>query len=105
MKRSKFQSIFIIQTMYSKDELSAKSVQELQDIAKEISAEYNTDNNQEELIYAILDKQAVVEGETNPLGTKRRRTRIAKRDEKQAEYIRLMAKKAKTTIRKRKKQR
>ncbi len=66
--------------MYSKDELSAKSVQQLQDIAKEISAEYNTDNNQEELIYAILDKQAVVEGETNPLGTKRRRTRIAKRE-------------------------
>ena len=36
--------------------------------------------SQEELIYAILDQQAIVEGSKNPLGGKRKRTRILKKD-------------------------
>uniref|UniRef100_A0AB33IUQ9 Transcription termination factor Rho n=1 Tax=Prevotella sp. GTC17254 TaxID=3236794 RepID=A0AB33IUQ9_9BACT len=67
--------------MYSKDELLSKSMNELEDIAKEVGAEYSNQADAEDIIYAILDKQAVVEGNKNPLGaTKRRRTRIAKKD-------------------------
>ena len=66
--------------MYSKDELSAKSIPELEDIAKEIGAEHTTDAESEDIIYAILDKQAAVEGAKNPLGGKRKRTRIVKKD-------------------------
>jgi len=66
--------------MYSKDELSTKSISELADIAKEIGLEISSKATQEDTIYAILDKQAEVEGSKNPLGTKRRRTRIAKKE-------------------------
>ena len=66
--------------MYSKDELASKSVTELLEIAKNNGVDINDPNNQEEIIYAILDKQAELEGMKNPLGTKRRRTRIVKKD-------------------------
>ena len=46
----------------------------------EIGADTPDGADQQSLIYAILDKQAVVESEKNPLGTKRRRTRIQKKD-------------------------
>ena len=66
--------------MYSKEELSAKDMAELQDIAHEMGIESSTEGNAEELVYAILDRQAEIEGNKNPLGTKRRRTRITKKD-------------------------
>ena len=66
--------------MYSKDELSSKSITELLEIAHNYGIDVNTTGSEEELIYAILDKQAEVEGMKNPLGTKRRRTRIVKKD-------------------------
>lgn len=66
--------------MYSKDELSSKSISELEDIANENGIQINNDTTQEDIIYAILDKQAEIEGNKNPLGTKRRRTRILKKD-------------------------
>ena len=66
--------------MYSIDELSAKNISELQKIASEIGAEVEDGANEQAYVYAILDKQAEVEGNKNPLGTKRRRTRIAKKD-------------------------
>ena len=66
--------------MYSKDDLSSKGIPELLDIANEIGAECNGSTDHDELIYNILDKQAEVEGNKNPLGTKRRRTRIVKKD-------------------------
>ena len=53
---------------------------ELQDIAHEMGIEPSTEGNAEELVYAILDRQAEIEGNKNPLGTKRRRTRITKKD-------------------------
>ena len=65
---------------YSKDELSSKSMSELEDIAKAADIDVNNSKTQEEIIYAILDKQAEVEGNKNPLGTKRRRTGILKKD-------------------------
>lgn len=52
----------------------------MSDIAKEIGLSVDNKATQEETIYAILDKQAEVEGSKNPLGTKRRRTRIVKKD-------------------------
>lgn len=66
--------------MYSKDELSSKSMSELEVIAKSADIDVNNSKTQEDIIYAILDKQAEVEGNKNPLGTKRRRTRILKKD-------------------------
>ncbi|EFC71814.1 transcription termination factor Rho [Prevotella sp. oral taxon 299] len=66
--------------MYSKDVLTSKSISQLEDIAKEIGAEIKSGFNHEEIIYAILDRQAVVEGNKNPLGTTRKRTRIAKKE-------------------------
>ena len=66
--------------MYTIDELSSKDISELVNIAKEIGADTPDGADQQSLIYAILDKQAVVESEKNPLGTKRRRTRIQKKD-------------------------
>lgn len=53
---------------------------ELQDIAREMGIEPPAEGNPEELVYAILDRQAEIEGNKNPLGTKRRRTRITKKD-------------------------
>ncbi len=66
--------------MYSIDELSAKNIAELQDIAREAGIDFNDETSVQDLIYAILDKQADIEGSKNPLGPKRRRTRIVKKD-------------------------
>lgn len=59
--------------MYSKDELSAKSRQELADIAGELQINADQYDKQEELVYAILDRQAEVEGSKNPMSNSRRR--------------------------------
>ena len=66
--------------MYSKDELVAKSISDLEDIANNLGIDSTKNMSQEELIYAILDQQAIVEGSKNPLGGKRKRTRILKKD-------------------------
>ncbi|WP_337671324.1 transcription termination factor Rho, partial [Prevotella sp.] len=66
--------------MYSKDELSAKNISELQAIANEMGAETTDGLNEESLMYAILDKQAEIGSMKNPLAAKRRRTRIVKKD-------------------------
>ena len=66
--------------MYSKEDLSAKELSELQTIASEIGAEVADGADEKTYIYAILDKQAEIEGNKNPLGPKRRRTRIVKKD-------------------------
>lgn len=66
--------------MYSIDELSAKNIAELQEIAREAGIDFNDETGVQDLIYAILDKQADIEGSKNPLGPKRRRTRIVKKD-------------------------
>ena len=66
--------------MYSKDELLSKDVTDLAKIANELGVTFNQRDSQEDIIYAILDKQAIEEGNRNPLGTKRKRTRIVKKD-------------------------
>lgn len=66
--------------MYSKDELLSKDITELDDIAKNIGVQTNPSDSKETIVYTILDKQAEVEGNKNPLGTKRKRTRITKKE-------------------------
>lgn len=66
--------------MYSKDELLSKNIAELEDLANEMGVVIKSGDSQEDIIYSILDKQAEVEGNKNPLGTKRRRVRIVKKD-------------------------
>ena len=64
--------------MYRKDELESKSREELVDLANEFGVEYKKNTTDTDLVYGILDRQAEVEGQRNPLGTKRKRTRIEK---------------------------
>lgn len=64
--------------MYSKDELMSKGHDELIDIAKELGADYKSNASEEDIVYSILDIQAEVEGNKNPLGAKKKRTRITK---------------------------
>lgn len=67
--------------MYSKDQLLSKNISDLEDIAKELGANFKTGASEEDITYSILDKQAEDEGNKNPLdSSKRRRTRIIKKD-------------------------
>lgn len=66
--------------MYSKDELLSKDISELENIAVGLGLNISSKDVQEDIIYAILDKQAEVESNKNPLSVKRRRTRIVKKD-------------------------
>ena len=67
--------------MYSKDELLSKSISDLGDIASNLGLTMQSDASHDELMYAILDKQAEDEGNKNPLGaTKHKRTRIVRKD-------------------------
>ena len=66
--------------MYSKDDLLSKDIPELLDIAEALNADFKSDDDKETIIYAILDRQAVVEGSKNPATTKRKRVRITKKD-------------------------
>ena len=67
--------------MYSKDELLSKDIAVLEGIARELGAEYNAGATKDDIIYAILDRQAVIKGSESPsTTTKRRRSRITKKD-------------------------
>lgn len=63
--------------MYSKDELTAKSVVQLKGIAKEIGAKVKSGDNKETIINAILDAPTGEPAEA----AKRKRTRIASKKE------------------------
>ncbi len=65
--------------MYSKEDLLSKSSTELADIAQSLGVNSEEATGGDDLIYAILDKQAEEEGKNNPLvSSKRKRIRIAK---------------------------
>lgn len=67
--------------MYSKEDLLSKSSTELADIAQSLGVSADAANDGDELIYAILDKQAEEEGKNNPLvSSKRKRIRITKNE-------------------------
>lgn len=63
--------------MYNKEDLLAKDNLELETIAKDLGVEFNPEDNQETLVYAILDKQA----EQPKTVTKRKRVRITKKED------------------------
>ena len=65
--------------MYSKEELQAKSVVQLKDIAKELGAKVKKSDNKGTIVYAILDAQA--EQPASDAAPKRKRTRIATKKE------------------------
>ena len=67
--------------MYNKEELLSKSISELEDIAKELSITVKSDTTQEDLVYDIIEAQAIDYASKNPMGAKRKRTRIAKKDD------------------------
>jgi len=67
--------------MYTKEELEKLSIPELMEIASEVGVKVSQNDELESVIYAILDKAA----ENSAAGvstTKRKRTRIAKKDDK-----------------------
>lgn len=65
--------------MYSKEELTAKSVVQLKDIAKELGVKVKKSDNKGTIVYAILDAQA--EQPAPEAAPKRKRTRIATKKE------------------------
>ena len=65
--------------MYSKEELTAKSVVQLKDIAKELGVKIKKSDNKGAIVYAILDAQA--EQPAPEAAQKRKRTRIATKKE------------------------
>jgi transcription termination factor Rho len=65
--------------MYSKEELLSKNVSELEDIAKNLNADFNTGSNKNDIVYAILDKQAM--NESLASSARRKRVRIATKKE------------------------
>ena len=66
--------------MFSKDELLVKEVSELETIAQSTGATYSSGDDKDKLVYAILDRQAEEAGTAHPLESKRKRTRIARKD-------------------------
>ncbi len=65
--------------MYTKEELEKLSIPELMEIANELGVKVSQNDELESVIYAILDKAA----ENSAAGaTKRKRTRIAKKDDR-----------------------
>ena len=66
--------------MLSKEELLEKEVSELEAIAQSTGAVYSHGDDKDKLVYAILDHQAEEAGTAHPLESKRKRTRIARKD-------------------------
>ena len=67
--------------MYSKEELLSKSISSLGDIANDLGVTPQDFNDTEQLIYAILDKQAENESKTNRATTsKHKRARITRNE-------------------------
>ena len=65
--------------MYSKEELQAKSVVQLKDIAKKLGVKVKSGDKKDTVVYAILDTQA--EQPASDAAPKRKRTRIATKKE------------------------
>jgi len=66
--------------MFSKEELLEKEVSELETIAQSTGGTYSPGDDKDKLVYAILDRQAEEAGTAHPLESKRKRTRIARKD-------------------------
>ena len=66
--------------MYNKEELLSKSISELEDIAKGLNVKIKSGQSMEDIVYDIIEAQAIDYASKNPMGTKRKRTRITKKD-------------------------
>ena len=66
--------------MLSKEELLEKDVSELETIAQKSGAVYNQGDDKDQLVYAILDRQAEELSTARPSESKRKRTRITRKD-------------------------
>ena len=66
--------------MISKEELLEKDVSELETIAQKSGAVYNPGDDKDKLVYAILDRQAEELSTARPSESKRKRTRITRKD-------------------------
>ena len=66
--------------MLSKEELLEKDVSELEAIAQKSGAVYNQGDDKDKLVYAILDRQAEELSTARPSESKRKRTRITRKD-------------------------
>lgn len=64
--------------MYNKEELLSKSIPELKDITKSMGID--AEAGKEEMVYSILDRQAVLESNKDTQSTRHRRARIVKKD-------------------------
>ena len=65
--------------MYTKEQLEQMEIPQLMGIADEMGVKVSRDDSQENVIYAILDK-AAEQSATGDAGTKRKRSRIVKKD-------------------------
>ncbi len=69
-----------ITIMYKIEELSSKSISELEAIANELGIQVDTKSDFQNIVYTILDEQAKIGAAAQPAASKRKRTRIAKKE-------------------------
>lgn len=66
--------------MYLKEDLEKMEISQLMEIAHEVGVKVSPDDSLESVIYAILDKHAIDSAAESVANTKRKRTRIAKKE-------------------------
>jgi transcription termination factor Rho len=66
--------------MYTKEQLENMAVPELMEVAAKLGVKVSPDDSQETVIYDILDKAAIASAVDDSASSKRKRTRIAKKD-------------------------
>ena len=67
--------------MYTKQELEQMDVTQLMDIASQLGVKVSQNDELETVIYDILDKAAIDSAANETVAPKRKRTRIAKKDQ------------------------
>ncbi len=84
----KFNSYTIFQSMYNLLELNSKSIEELYAIAEELKIEKVKSYSQQDLVYKILDEQAIQGiGRTKPERPKRERIKVKKVTQEEPQQI------------------
>jgi transcription termination factor Rho len=66
--------------MYTKEQLEQMEIPQLMGIAQELGIKVNQDEEQADVIYAILDKAAEQSASADDVSSKRKRSRIVKKD-------------------------
>ena len=68
--------------MYTKEQLESMAVPELMEVASKLGIKVSQNDALETVIYDILDKAAIDSAAEDASPSKRKRTRIAKKDDK-----------------------